>query len=112
MTLTYFVNKMSNHRFGTHFHTSNWLHCNFLFKVVFFCPDMCRRHSDCHKNAKCDVDEATRRYVCVCDDFYDGDGLSCYPAASNGLFLQFVVRKHIEENIVFNSFLLNVFSFE
>ena len=55
----------------------NYYHTTFLFFL-----DLCDRNSDCHKNGECVVDEVINRYHCRCQDFYEGDGFNCQPAAS------------------------------
>ena len=41
---------------------------------------ICRRESDCHVNASCEYDVASRKYKCKCKKWYEGDGWSqCKP---------------------------------
>ena len=46
--------------------------------------DLCKRKSDCHRNAKCIFDQLEQKRVCKCDEFYVGDGFnSCSPGPGN-----------------------------
>jgi hypothetical protein len=42
--------------------------------------DLCQSDSDCHANAKCREDDGAAFKRCICDRFYQGDGVrSCVP---------------------------------
>ena len=45
----------------------------------------CRREEDCHEKASCQYEHQSRKYMCRCDKWYEGDGwTSCVPGPSAG----------------------------
>ena len=40
-------------------------------------PDSCDVVNNCDANARCEFDRDTRRYLCMCNEGYQGDGYQC-----------------------------------